>query len=287
MMTSIPAKEQTNMINCNSEYDELQKVVVVPPEHMKIKEAINETQRHFLKENIDQSRALRQHQQFINVLKKAGIEVISLHPSQDLNEQVFTRDIGFTIGDTLYVSKMEEALRKPEKKVLINWLETNQYSYKDIFSDSIEGGDVLVDGQDIWVGRSNRTSDEAIHTLKDHLPTYNVMPITLDDEILHLDCVLNIVSPDTALIYSKAVDSISRKRLRKKYHLIEVSDEEQFNMGPNVLSIGRNQVISLPENRQVNKQLREAGFKVHEVPFSEIIKSGGSFRCSTLPLKRK
>ncbi|WP_042220420.1 dimethylarginine dimethylaminohydrolase family protein [Oceanobacillus manasiensis] len=285
-MTSIPAKEQTNMITCTNEYTDLQKVVVVPPEYMEIQKAINETQRYYLKENIDRSKALRQHQQFVNVLKEAGIEVISLHPNKDLNEQVFTRDIGFTIGETLFVSNMGEAVRKPEKKTLLNWLEAFNYEYKDIFSDSIEGGDILLDGNDIWVGRSNRTTDEAIHTLKDHLPNYNICPITLNEEILHLDCVLNIVSSDTALIYKKAIDPISLKRLRKKYHLIEVSDDEQFNMGPNVLSIGGKQVISLPDNKQVNQQLREAGFTVMDVPFSEIIKSGGSFRCCTLPLIR-
>ncbi|WP_404457500.1 dimethylarginine dimethylaminohydrolase family protein [Oceanobacillus kapialis] len=285
-MTSTPAKEQTSMIYCNSEYDDLQKVIVVPPEHMEIKEAINETQRHFLKENIDQTKALRQHQNFVNGLKSADIDVISLHPKKDLNEQVFTRDIGFCIGDTLYISNMEETLRSPETQVLINWLEKNNYKYQQSFSSSIEGGDVLIDEGDIFVGRSNRTSDEAIDTLKSHLPTYNIMPITLDEEILHLDCVLNIISRDTALIYSKAIDAASLKLLRKKYDLIEVTDKEQFNMGPNVLSIGGNQVISLPENKQVNQKLKEAGFTVHEVPFSEIIKSGGSFRCCTLPLRR-
>ena len=71
-----------------------------------------------------------------------------------------------------------------------------------------------------------------------------------------------------------------------KYDLIEVTKEEQFTMGTNVLSIGNQRVISLPMNTEVNEELRKRGYKVIEVDISEIIKSGGSFRCCTMPLER-
>ena len=57
-------------------------------------------------------------------------------------------------------------------------------------------------------------------------------------------------------------------------------------MGTNVLSIGENRVFSLPTNHGVNEQLRQHGYQVLEVDFSEIIKSGGSFRCCSMPLLR-
>ena len=37
---------------------------------------------------------------------------------------------------------------------------------------------------------------------------------------------------------------------------------------------------------EVNKKMREFGFNVIEVDFSEIIKSGGSFRCCSMPVER-
>jgi len=64
-------------------------------------------------------------------------------------------------------------------------------------------------------------------------------------------------------------------------------DSEQFTMGTNVLSIGHNRVFSLPINQGVNDQLRQHGYKVLEVDFSEIIKSGGSFRCCSMPIERR
>ena len=75
--------------------------------------------------------------------------------------------------------------------------------------------------------------------------------------------------------------------LRSRYEVIEVSEEEQFTLGTNVLSIGYNKIISLPVNKKVNEELRKRGFEIIEVDITEIIKSGGSFRCCTLPIHRE
>ena len=58
-------------------------------------------------------------------------------------------------------------------------------------------------------------------------------------------------------------------------------------MGPNVLSIGDGKIISLTQNKELNRRIAAEGFTVQEVDLSEIIKSGGSFRCCTLPLIRQ
>jgi len=45
-------------------------------------------------------------------------------------------------------------------------------------------------------------------------------------------------------------------------------------------------VISIAENESVNNRLDELGYEVINLPFSEVIKSGGSVRCDTLPIQR-
>ena len=40
-------------------------------------------------------------------------------------------------------------------------------------------------------------------------------------------------------------------------------------------------------NKKVNEELRKRGFEIIEVDITEIIKSGGSFRCCTLPIHRE
>jgi N-dimethylarginine dimethylaminohydrolase len=90
-----------------------------------------------------------------------------------------------------------------------------------------------------------------------------------------------------ALIYPNALTKKDIDLFASRYDLIEVSEKEQFQLGTNVLSIGNKRVLSLPVNENVNKQLRTRGFQVIEVDITEIIKSGGSFRCCTLPILRE
>lgn len=181
---------------------------------------------------------------------------------------------------------MKEAIRKNEQDVLLEWLQQNKVAYYPFKTGSIEGGDVIIDHSKVWAGISDRTSKEAVAVLQSQLPNHEVIPIKLRKDILHLDCIFNIIDDQTALIYPPAMDSDAYLLLKEMYTLIEVTEEEQFHLGPNVLSLGNRQIISLPENKRMNQKLTEMGFQIIETPFSEIIKSGGSFRCCTLPLIR-
>ncbi|PKR76774.1 hypothetical protein CEY16_13215 [Halalkalibacillus sediminis] len=273
-------------INCNSEYSTLKKVLVVKPAFMKIKEVINETQKHYEVSNIDTTLALKQHAKFLDVMRAQGVKVIELSPEPRLNEQVFTRDIAFAINDELFVASMSEEVRQSETKHLKKWLHEHSISFHDGLAGTIEGGDVLIDGDTVWVGLSGRTTIEGIQDLQQRIPDHSVQPLEIKDDILHLDCVLNIISENTALVYPQAFTKKDLRTIKSNYKVIYITDEEQFQMGPNVLSIGDGKIISLPQNERLNKVLESKGFEVILVDISEIIKSGGSFRCCTLPLQR-
>jgi N-dimethylarginine dimethylaminohydrolase len=274
-------------IGCQSEYDTLRQVVLCSPDFMKIKEVINETQRHYVEENIDTSLAKKQHESFIHTLQENDVHVVLLPTHSKFPEQVFTRDIGFTLTNTVFTAAMERKIRQGEEQVLKQWLEENEVPFVQIESGSIEGGDVLIDRHTVWVGDSDRTSKEAITELGEKLHGMDLVRIPFAEEYLHLDCVFNVLSPTEALFFPPAFHKKGRDLLASRYDLIEVSVEEQFTLGTNILSIGKKTVVSLPINSGVNKKLRDRGYTVIEVDISEIIKSGGSFRCITMPLFRK
>ncbi|KHE69994.1 dimethylarginine dimethylaminohydrolase family protein [Halobacillus sp. BBL2006] len=276
-----------NKIHCQTEYSVLKSVLVVKPSFMRITEVINETQKHYKEGNIDIPLALQQHDRFVNVLKEHGAEVTQLPAHPRLPEQVFTRDIAFAIHDQLFLASMNEEVRQEETTILRTWLRDRAISYQEGIPGSIEGGDVVIDSSTIWVGRSNRTSHQAVEELLMRLPSFKVEPLALKREILHLDCVFNIISEDFALVYPPAFTAEGLSRLKARFDVIPVTKEEQFQMGPNVLSIGNGKVISLPQNERLNEVMQARGFHVIPVDFSEIIKSGGSFRCCTLPLLRE
>lgn len=271
---------------CFSEYDPLKRVILCQPQYMRIRDVINETQKKYKDEGIHIEKALEQHDQFVKTLKDNGIETILIPYHKKYPEQVFTRDIGFTLGKTIFVADMASKVRKGEENVLRQWLEDEGFSYYNIVGDNIEGGDVIIDRDTIYIGLSDRTNQKAIDHLKELLTSFEVKTIPFTKTYLHLDCVFNVVSPDVALIYPEALTKEDIELFESRYELIEVSKEEQFTLGTNVLSIGNKRIISLPVNRNVNEQLRKRGFEVIEVDITEIIKSGGSFRCCTLPILR-
>ena len=271
---------------CQSEYGTLKKVIVCKPSFMAINEIINDCQLKYIDENIKTELALKQHHNFVETMRSHGVDVITLPSFEKFPEQVFTRDIGFILGYQTFVSEMANEIRKGEELVLEKWLNTNNVSYHNISSHPIEGGDVIIDGSIVYVGLSDRTCEEAIVKLQKALPDHQIVPIPFNPKYLHLDCVFNVLSPTDALIFPQALNPALVKSLAGRYNLIEVNKEEQFTMGTNVLSIGNKKVFSQPLNKRVNEKMRALGYDVLEVDFSEIIKSGGAFRCCTMPLER-
>ncbi|WP_054861550.1 arginine deiminase family protein [Gracilibacillus sp. JCM 18860] len=275
------------MVFQQNEFDVLEKVMVCPPTYMRITNVINETQKFYKDENIDVEIANRQHEQFVRTLEEHGVKVLSIDPKEELNEQVFTRDIGFTIGDTVYISKMGGSeIREHEVELLEEFLKNRNFNYMKLTTPSIEGGDVVLAGDRVWIGISERTTYQAVDALQEIIQDRKLMPIPISEDILHLDCAFNLLSEKEGLIYTSAFKQRELDRLMEMYDLIEVSDDEQFTLGTNVFSIGNKTVISLPENKNVNSELRARGYQVIEVEFSEVIKSGGAFRCCTLPIRR-
>ena len=69
-------------------------------------------------------------------------------------------------------------------------------------------------------------------------------------------------------------------------NLIKISQEEMYNMNSNVFSISEDIIVSEKGFNRLNSILREKGFIVEEISFSETAKMEGLLRCSTLPLHR-
>ncbi|GAF13333.1 LOW QUALITY PROTEIN: NG,NG-dimethylarginine dimethylaminohydrolase 1 [Bacillus sp. JCM 19045] len=273
-------------VYCRTEFGQLMEVLVCEPRFMAIKEPINKIQRTYVKENIDKNLLCAQHNQLVQTLKEHGVTVHAVPAAEQFPEQVFMRDSGFTIEDTLYIARMESAIRRGEEKKLNAFLESIGKPYHMLEKGTIEGGDVILTENTVYVGSSGRTSKDSIEVLKNNHPSLQFQWIDFDHSYLHLDCVFQPVSNDYALIYEQAIEEESLQLLKKAYTCIPVSKEEQFHLGVNILSIGNGKIIALPMNKSTNALLREEGFTVIEVEFSEIIKSGGSFRCVTLPVLR-
>ncbi len=155
---------------------------------------------------------------------------------------------------------------------------------------NIEGGDVVVHDGVVYVGISERTNREAADYLAQKFPQFEVMAMPLrppqsGQEILHLDCAFLPVGNRQALFYPGGFVDIPGT-ITERYSLIEVTSEEHQELAVNVLSLTPRTVVSRSIAARTNALLRDAGLDVIELDFDETPKTGGSFRCCTLPLRR-
>ena len=230
-----------------------------------------------------------------NALEKEGVTVYRPSNIPEVN-QIFTRDIGFVIDDYFVKANMQRDNRKPEYEGIQAIIA--QFPADHVLlppaNATIEGGDVLLWGEHIFVGISKRTNEAGAAFLQESFPHKKVhslyVKVTDDPKtnILHLDCTFQPVGDKYAIIFEEGFE----KRPDILYqvfgeeNMIKVTAKEMYSMFPNVVSISPSCVASEKNFTRLNEQLRAKGIRVVEVAYSEVSKLSGLFRCSTLPLRR-
>ncbi|MDQ0149993.1 dimethylarginine dimethylaminohydrolase family protein [Eubacterium multiforme] len=257
---------------------EIKYVLMRYPSYLEIINPNNKYKNLFCKEKV-----FNNYNNLLNILSAQGIKYYFLNTECGPSE-VFTRDLGISLGDTLLICNLTSVSRKKETKNLMEYVRKNKIKHY-VFENKIEGGDVVIFGSTIFVGISQRTNEVAIEELtkyvEDNKLKYKVVPIRFDSENkLHLDCVFNILDKKSAILSDYVYDSDKiEEEIKNIYH---ISNESADNLGTNILALGKKRIIC--SDTEVMKILKKAGYKAFYCEYDEIIKVGGGIGCSTLPI---
>lgn len=269
-----------------TEYRPLKKALVCPPTLYYQMNPINHVEAHYLACDPPQREDLvRQHRVWTEKMGQLGVELVTLKPIRGLPHQLFTRDIGFAVGETLFVANMAKPIRQKETEVFRHWLVENKMDFQTIPKGTIEGGDVLIHSPYVFVGISQRTTLVAAKNLQKILgKEWKVVPLRLEKTILHLDCVMAIINSET-MVWAPELILDRHEMLRETFpYRIEATRDQVFHMAVNMLVINPNNVIIEARHLKLKQELTEREICVHPIDWSEIKKLGGLFRCCTLPL---
>lgn len=234
---------------------------------------------------INYKKMINQYNEFINLLINEGSKIQFLNCVYGPN-QVFIRDVGFVIDDILFISKMTHKKRGKETKALKEYIKNkNIKTYK--MKNFIEGGDVLIYNDYIFVGMSKRTSPKAADELQNYLlaigKKYEVVKINFNKEkMLHLDCVFNILDDNHCIISSYVYDKDIIEQIIDNVYYID--NKTARELGTNIVNLGEKRIVV--SHKKVKNILENKGFKVFYLNYSELIKAGGSLACTTLPIFR-
>lgn len=241
------------------------------------------------------------------VLERHGVEVLRPEIIDHCN-QVFSRDIGFVIDETFVIPHVLPNREREFAGIqyLVDLMNPAQVvEVPD--AARIEGGDVMPWNDKIFVGYSlepdfsnyvvARTNKAGVDFLISAFPNREVIGFELKksdtdprENALHLDCCFQPIGTDQGIIYpggfKKGQDYEWMVEYFGKDNLIEISKEEMYEMNSNIFSVSPEVIVSDVRFKRLNSVLRDRGFVVEEIPFGEVAKMEGLFRCTTLPLFR-
>lgn len=231
----------------------------------------------------DKELLLNQQDVFFSTLQKYNVDLLEIKTQPKLLWQMYTRDVGFVIRENLYFANKRTLIaRNGEIELLVEAVDVDKDHIKEI-PGKIEGGDVLVDNGDAFVGISNRTNEEAIAELSKYV---EVKSFYLGDDVMHLDTVLTLLPKNNALVCLEYFKAEDQAYLKSRFNLIPVTKEERLLLGTNVFVVNPETIFVEKSSKRVQEELSKVGFRIESVAYSEPIALGGSFRCTTLPLIR-
>lgn len=144
---------------------------------------------------------------------------------------------------------------------------------------TLEGGDVLRVGRNLFVGLTERTNREGIEALRGFVAPHGYVVHAVEvPGALHLKSVCTAVDERTILTESSRLDL----RPFKDFDTIEVPQEEW--MAANILLVNRT-VCMHSGFAKTQSLLQERGFDVRTVDISEFLKAEAGLTCMSLIFK--
>lgn len=226
-------------------------------------------------------------------------------------DQIYPRDMWCTVGNTAIVSSLRMDFKRKQQFAagylyndLMNQGEGLYISAPqpagNVYTDDIkaqeiaeknnvllDGGDFLLRGENIFCGVGHGSNMNGVKFAQTLLGNgYKVHPIIMEDEALHLDCAMSLLSPNLGLLCREWIKSELPAELD---HMtwIDVTPEEAAWLGGNGLPLDPETVIMDPQHKRIIAEIKKHGHKVIECEYSVPSMLGGALRCSTQPIRRE
>lgn len=263
----------------NNAYDPLVAGVVAYPVNLKLTDPVQS-----IRNQIDIKLACNQYNNMLSVLTEHNVKLYFLDVA-DSPSQIYTRDVGFIIKNTLFISKLTEEERHSETPSFISFATKNRLNIHKM-ENNIEGGDVFIHNDIVFIGVGDRTKKEAAEEIRQYITQnkwkHKVVEVFFDVAKIHLDCTFNILDKDTCIVTHGVFNNIDVETHFNR--VIRLTEDESANLGPNIINLGNGKVLT--SNRQLCDKLKQENFNSIFIPFDQIVKASGGLGCCLLPLER-
>ena len=266
-------------------------VLMVKPTYFDVEYVINPHMQGQIGK-VDTMQAVNEWEHLLGGFKELGIHTHVLNGVKGLPDMVFCANQSLPFIDEeenrkVVMSIMHTQQRKGEVEIIEEWFHKNGYEILHLdpaVTEKFEGmGDALwhFKRKLLWGAYGFRTNPNAYEQISEMLGTPVVTLELVDDVFYHLDTCMCMLNEKSVLIYPDAFTDTGLEIINKLFENVILSSkyEAQKLFAANATCPDGKNVMIQQGSTDINKKLRDAGFKVHEYSTYEFIKSGGSVFC--------
>jgi dimethylargininase len=231
---------------------------------------------HIDRSPIDVNIAESQHYGYVQALKELGCAVLELPAEADLPDSVFVEDTAVVLPEAALITRPGADSRKPETVAIVRALRPYRELHFIEEPATVDGGDVLVLGKNIYVGLSTRSNQAAVDQMNNLLGKYGYQAQGVEmHDCLHLKTAVTRVDDKTLLINRKWVNVENFEG----FDLIDVDESEPF--AGNCLPVGDSIIfpVAFPKTAA---RLEARGYNLKSVVVDELAKAEGAVTCCSL-----
>jgi dimethylargininase len=232
---------------------------------------------------IDVARAAAEHAAYEDCLRRAGLAVRRVLAEPGLPDAVFVEDTAVVFDDVAVIARPGAESRRGEVYTVAERLAAHRPLAWIEAPATLDGGDVLVVGDRVFVGQSSRTSHEAVGQLAGilHPLGYRVIPVQFGG-CLHLKSAVTRVADGVVLLNPAWVQPSVFGGLR----VVEVDPLEPH--AANALALP-GCVVHPAHHPRTRARLEAEGLRVEPLEMAELAKAEAGVTCCSLlvPLRGK
>jgi len=228
------------------------------------------------REPIDLAEAIFQHAAYCDALKEAGIEVELLPAVEHLPDAVFIEDTAVVFDELAVITRPGAMKRRAEVTTVAAVLRKHRTLAYIEEPGTLDGGDVLTIGRQLFVGISSRTNENGHNQLSKAVERhgYQVVPVRVDG-CLHLKTAVCALDEGTLVVNPNWIDA---GKLSGFKHVL-VAETEPFAANCLVL----NDVVHVSARCWRTRDLLEQrGFATQALTISELEKAEAGLTCLSL-----
>jgi dimethylargininase len=226
---------------------------------------------------IDTDLADKQWDAYVAAFAEHGWTTQEVPYAERLADSVFVEDAVVVVGGLAVIARSGSEARRGETDGVEEVLEARGYPVERIMSPgTLDGGDVLVVGTTVYVGRSSRTNADGIAQLRALLGArgFDVVAVPVT-RALHLKSTVTALPDGTVIGHDELVDE---PRLFGRF--LPVPEKE----GVAVVALDEETLLMSEAAPETAELLRELGYDVVTVDISEFEKLEGCVTCLSVRL---